>query len=52
MKVLISGMASWHMDKTAASFEKLGILSGMWVSNKTGGFLLGNISAFGPTIWA
>lgn len=34
MKVLISGMASWHMDKTAAAFEKLGILSGMWVSNK------------------
>lgn len=37
MKVLISGMSSWHMDKTASSFERQGLLSGMWVSNKNGG---------------
>ena len=48
MKVLISGMASWHMDKTAASFEKLGILSGMWVSNKNRGLPSGKYKRIWP----
>lgn len=48
MKVLISGMASWHMDKTAASFEKLGCLSGMWVSSKNRGLPLGKYKRIWP----
>lgn len=34
-KCLISGMGSWHLGHTAREFEKLGALTGYWVSNSS-----------------
>ena len=37
MKILISGMLSWHMNKTASALEKLDALECMWTGNKNQG---------------
>jgi glycosyltransferase involved in cell wall biosynthesis len=35
LKALFAGMGSWHLGNTAREFEKLGALSGYWVSNSS-----------------
>lgn len=37
MKILISGMALWHMGKTAYHLSRMGRLSSIWVSSKNPG---------------
>ncbi len=35
MKIIISGMTSWHMEHTALGLQRLGFLSQFWSSNKS-----------------
>lgn len=48
MKILISGMSSWHMNKTASALEKLDALESMWTGNKNQGLPSGKYKRIWP----